>query len=138
MVRAMDDGERDAPPPEPGLGDLVGQLSEQASRLARNEVALAKLELQQSVKHIGIGTGLFGSAGVLALLGLATLIGAAVAALSLVMDVWLAALIVAIVLFALAGVAALIGKKQVGRAGPPEHAIQNVKQDIAEVKGHRA
>lgn len=138
MVSAMDDNDRGAAPPEPGLGDLVGQLSEQASRLAKNEVALAKLELQESAKHIGVGAGLFGGAGLFALLGLATLVAAAVAALSLAMDVWLAALIVAVVLFAIAGVAALIGKKQVGQAGPPEHAIRNVKQDIAEVKGHRA
>lgn len=132
---AKDDNQHSA---EPGLGELVGQLSEQASRLARNEVALAKLELQESAKHIGIGTGLFGGAGLFALLGLGTLVAAAVAALSLVMDVWLAALIVAVVLFAIAGVAALIGKKQVAQAGPPEHAIENVKQDIAEVKGHRS
>lgn len=130
-----DDGRR-AAQTDQGLGELVGQLTEQASRLARNEVALAKLELQASAKHAGIGAGLFGGAGIFAVLGLGTLTAAAVAALALVMDVWLAALIVAVVLFAIAGVAALVGKKQVGQAGPPEHAIDNIKRDIAEVKGH--
>lgn len=131
----MDDGTRRTSD-DPGIGELVGQLSEQASRLARNEVALAKLELQASAKHVGIGTGLFGGAGILAFLGLATVVGSAVAALSLALDVWLAALIVAVVLFVVAGIAALIGKKQVAQAGPPDHAIDSVKQDIAEVKGH--
>lgn len=131
----MDDGTRPAAEDQ-GIGELVGQLSEQASRLARNEVALAKLELQQSAKHVGIGTGLFGGAGIFAFLGLATLVASAVAALSLAMDVWLAALIVAVVLFVIAGVAALIGKKQVSQAGPPQHVIDNLKRDIAEVKGH--
>lgn len=120
------------------LGDLVGQLTEQASRLAHNEVALAKLELQASAKHLGVGTGLFGGAALFGLLGLTTLTAAAVAALALAVDVWLSALIVAVVLFAIAGIVALIGKKQVGQAGPPEHTIENVKQDIAELKGHHS
>jgi uncharacterized membrane protein YqjE len=131
----MADDIRDTKDHDASLGDLVGQLSEQTSRLVRDEVALAKTELQASAKHVGVGAGLFGGAGLFALLGLITLIGAAVAALSLVLDVWLSALIVAVVLFVIAGIAALVGKKQIGQAGPPERAISSVKQDIAEVKG---
>jgi uncharacterized membrane protein YqjE len=123
---------------DPSLGELVGQLSEQSSRLVRDELALAKIELQASVKHAGIGAGLFGGAGVFALLGLVTLAASAVAALSLVLDVWLAALIVAVVMFVIAGIAALVGKKHVSEAGPPEMAIENVKKDIAEVKERRS
>jgi hypothetical protein len=126
---------QDATGQDASLGELIGQLSEQTSRLVRDEVALAKTELQSSVKHAGVGAGLFGGAGVLAFLGLATLVGAAVAALALVLDVWLSAVIVAVVLFAVAGVSALIGKKQIGQAGPPERAISSIKQDIAAVKG---
>jgi flagellar basal body-associated protein FliL len=53
------------------------------------------------------------------------------------MPAWLAALIVTVVLFAIAGVVALVGKKQVAQATPaaPERTIDNVKQDIATVKG---
>jgi uncharacterized membrane protein YqjE len=131
----MADDIRDTNDHDASLGDLVGQLSEQTSRLVRDEVALAKTELQASAKHVGVGAGLFGGAGLFALLGLITLIGAAVAALSLALDVWLSALIVAVVLFAIAGIAALVGKKQIGQAGPPERAISSVKQDLAEVKG---
>ena len=134
----MADGIQDAKASESSLGELVGQLSEQTSRLVRDEVALAKVELQASAKHVGVGAGLFGGAGLFALLGLATLVGAGVAALALVLDVWLAALIVAVVLFAIAGISALIGKKQIGQAGAPERAIKSVKQDIAEVKGRRS
>jgi uncharacterized membrane protein YqjE len=123
---------------EPSLGELVGQLSEQSSRLIRDEMALAKTELQASVKHAGLGAGLFGGAGLFALLGVITLVGSAVAALSLVVDVWLAALVVAVVLFVIAGIAGLVGKKQVGQAGPPERTIENVKKDIAEVKERRS
>lgn len=120
------------------LGELVGQLGEQTSRMVRDEVQLAKAELTASAKHAGVGAGLFGGAGLFALLGLVTLVGAAVAALALVLDVWLAALIVAAALFVVAGVAALVGKKQVAQVGPPEHTIENVKKDVSEIKEHRS
>ena len=82
--------------------------------------------------------GLAGAAGLLAVLGLATLIAAAVAALSLVLPVWAAAVIVAVVLFAAAGIAALIGKKQVEKVPPPAAvSVDSVKTDIAELKGAR-
>lgn len=129
---------KNAPPADASLIELIDQLTEQTSRLVRDEVALAKTELQSSIKHGGIGAGLFGLAGLFALLGVVTLIGSAVAALALAMDVWLAALIVAAALFAVAGVSALVGKKQISQVGPPERTIQNVKQDLAEVKGHRS
>lgn len=134
----MPDTTQRSAPSDPSLVELVDQLGEQTSRLVRDEVALAKAELQSSVKHAGIGVGLFGGAGFLAVLGLITLVGSAVAALSLAVDVWLAALIVAVALFATGGLGALIGKKQITQAGPPERTIENVKQDIAEVKGQRA
>ncbi len=134
----MADTEQTSAPSDPSLAELVDRLTSQTSRLVRDEVELAKAELQASAKHVGIGAGLFGGAGFFAVLGVMTLVAAAVAALALVVDVWLAALIVAAALFALAGAAALVGKKQIGRAGPPERAIENVKLDIAEVKGDRA
>ncbi|MCK5757213.1 MAG: phage holin family protein, partial [Mycobacterium sp.] len=83
------------PRSEPSVGQLVSQLSEQTSRLVRDEMRLAQKELQQSVKHAGIGAGMIGAAGLLAVLGLATLIAGAVAALALVLPVWASAVIVA-------------------------------------------
>ena len=91
---------------EPSFGDLMSQLSSQVSRLIRDELRLAEKEFQESAKHAGIGAGLFSVAGLLAFLGAATIIAAAVAALSLVLAVWASALIVGAVLFVAAGVAA--------------------------------
>ena len=56
------------------------------------------------------------------------------------MPLWPAALIVTVVLFAVAGVAALVGKKQVSQATPPapERAIAGVKEDVATVKGQHS
>src|SRR4051812_27964019 len=105
--------------------ELVRELSEQTTTLIRKELALAQLELKEKGKRAGIGGGLFGTAGLLALYGLGALIAGAVLALATAVDGWLAALIVAVVLFAAAGVAALIGKKELAQATPPapEQAI---------------
>lgn len=120
---------------EPTTGRLVHDLTEQTRELVRGEVALAKAELSDTVKHAGIGAGLFGGAGVIALYGVGALVAAAIAGLAVVLDVWLAALIVGIVLLAVAGVAALLGKKQVSQATPAVPATQRgVQRDVATLK----
>jgi nitrate/nitrite transporter NarK len=102
----------------------------------REELRLAQLEMQQKAKHAGIGAGLFGAAGVVALFGTAVLVACVVLLLAAAMDAWLAALIVAVVLLAAAGAMALAGKKEVAEAVPakPEHAIDSVHDDIDEIK----
>jgi hypothetical protein len=127
------------PPPAPedaSTGQLIGQLTEQISRLVRDEARLAQAEVTRKAKRLGIGAGLFGGAGLFAFLGLSVLIAAAVLALALVLPGWLAALVVAVALFAVAGVLALVGKKDVEKGTPPvpTEAIASTKDDIATVK----
>lgn len=121
-------------PSEPGsasTGELIGRASEQVSDLVRTEMELARAELNQTVKHAVAGASLFGGAGLIAFYGGGVLIAAAVLALALVLDAWLAALIVAVVLFVVAGVAALVGKKQVEQAPVPvQNSVSNVKSDV--------
>jgi hypothetical protein len=128
-----------APPPDPSqasTGELIGQLSDQVSSLVRNEVRLAQAEVTQKAKRLGIGVGLFGGAGVVALLGLGALVTAAILGLANVLPGWLAAVLVAVVLFAVAGVLALLGKKDVDKAAPPlpTETIASVQADIDAVK----
>lgn len=119
-------------------GELITRLSQETSRLVRDEMRLAQAELTQSGKKAGMGIGLFGAGGVLAWFGFGTLIAAVVLALALAVPYWLAALIVAVVLFAVAGIAALMGKKQVQQASPkPERTVETVKADIDTVKEAR-
>ena len=117
-------------------GELVQQLSEQMSRLVRQELQLAQLELKHKGKHAGIGAGLFGGAGLIGLYGGAALIVTIGLVLAEFLDGWLAALIVTVVLFAIAGVLAVTGKKQVDQAGPPapEQAIETTKESVDTVK----
>ncbi len=118
------------------VGELFQQLSEHTSRLVRQEVQLAQLELKEKGKRAGIGAGLFGGAGVMAFYGGAALIVTIALVLATFLPDWLAALIVTVVLFAIAGVLALTGKKQVDQATPPapEQAIATSKQSVETVK----
>jgi uncharacterized membrane protein YqjE len=122
------------------IGALVHRLSEQIPELVRSELRLAQAELTEKGKRAGLGIGMFSAAGLLAFLGLSTLVATFVLLLDLVLPAWAAALIVAVVLFAGAGVVALVGKKEVEQATPPapERTIANVREDVATVKGgHR-
>src|SRR5436305_1525685 len=101
---------------EMSMGELVSSLSEQTSRLVRDEIKLAMKELQVKGKHAGMGVGMFGAAGITALFGVGALVTCAIGALALAMDLWAAALIAAVVLFAVAAILGLTGKKQVAQA----------------------
>jgi uncharacterized membrane protein YqjE len=116
--------------------DLVKDISDQATRLVRAEVELAKAELAVKGKQAGIGAGMFGGAGLLAVFGIGALTTAAIAALATAMPTWAAALIVAVVYLAAAGVVALLGKGRVQQATPPlpERAIDSTKTDIETAK----
>jgi Flp pilus assembly protein TadB len=123
---------------DPSIGELMSQLSSQVSRLIRDEIRLAEKEFQQSAKQAGIGAGLFSVAGLLAFFGCAALIAAAVAALSLVLAVWAAALIVGAVLFVAAGIAALVGRSHAKEVTPTApRTVETVKADIQELKDAR-
>jgi hypothetical protein len=124
------------PPADASAGELVKAMSADLSRLVRNEMQLAQTELSAKAKTAGVGVGAFGAAGVLALYGLGVLLAAAVLGLALVLPAWLAALIVGVVVLAIAGIAALIGKKKVEEAAPavPERTVASVKEDVAEIK----
>jgi uncharacterized membrane protein YqjE len=121
---------------EPSTAELLTRLSAQSTELVRKEIELAKVELTEKAKHLGVGAGLFSTAGLLALYGLAAAIATAMIALAIVLPWWLSALIVTVLLFAAAGVAALVGKKQVQQGTPPtpEHAIASTRLDVEEVK----
>lgn len=118
------------------FGDLAARLSEQASRLVRDEFALAQAEAKEKAKRLGVGIGKFGMSGVLAMFGGMSATAAAVLGLANVLPGWLAALAVAAVLFMVAGIVALSGKRSVRRAAPPvpTEAVRSAKADVAAVR----
>ena len=114
------------------MSDLMKALSDQTTTLVRQEIELAKAEMTAKGKQMGIGAGAFGGAAVVGLYAFGALTACFVLALSLAMDGWLAALIVAVVYAAVAGVLALVGRKktQAGTPPVPERAISSTKEDV--------
>lgn len=118
------------------VGDLVQRLSEQTAMLVRDEMRLAQAELEEKGKRAGMGAGMFGGAGLVALYGVGALLAAAILLIGTAIEPWLAAVIVGVVLLAVGGLLALTGKKQIDRATPPkpERAIESVQKDVRHVK----
>jgi len=118
------------------VGELVKELSDHTSQLVRAEIELAKAELSEKGKQAGIGAGLFGGAGLFAVFGFGALTAGIIAILATAMATWVAAVIVAVVYFAIAGIAALMGKGRVKQAGPPvpQQAIDTTKADVEVTK----
>jgi membrane protein len=118
------------------IGQLVNDATEQITRLVRDEMRLAVVELQYKGKRLGVGAGVLGGAGVLAFYGGAVLVAALILGLGIQLVAWLAALIVGVAVLGVAGVLAVVGKKQAQRAGPlvPEEATASVKADINTLK----
>ncbi|MGW2964766.1 phage holin family protein [Streptomyces sp. NPDC001220] len=118
------------------VGDLVQRASQQLSQLVRDEMRLAQAEMAQKGKRFGRGGGLLGGAGLMGVLTLQALVATVIAALSLVMDVWAAALIVTAALAGVTALTAARGKRQISKASPPtpEQTIDSVEADVAEIK----
>jgi uncharacterized membrane protein YqjE len=117
-------------------GELVKQLSEQVTVLIRDELKLAQLEMTRKGKQAGIGAGLLGGSGLVALYGVGCLIACAIIAISGVVAAWLAALVVGAALLAAAAVAVLMGRGRLQKTVPPvpEEAVGSVKADVEEIK----
>ncbi|WP_265520271.1 phage holin family protein [Oerskovia flava] len=131
-----DDGRTPPTTDKPTIGRLVEQLSEQATRLVRSEIALAKTELTTKATRAGLAIGLFVAAAVLLLYALGFLLHAAMSGLATALPLWLAGLIVGVALVLVAVVLGLVGRSQLKKGIPPtpESATRNIKEDIATVK----
>lgn len=116
--------------------DLLRDLSSELTTLIHQEVALAKTELTEKTKKVGLGAGMFGGAAVVGLLAAGALVAAAIAGLATALSVWLSALIVGGALLAVAGVLALTGGKELAQGTPPipEEAIESSKEDVEWLK----
>jgi hypothetical protein len=120
----------------PSTGELVKRLSEQVSVLVRDELKLAQLEMTRKGRQAGIGAGMLGGSGLVALYGVGCLLAGAILGLSRVLEPWLAALIVGAALLLVSGLAAVAGKARLRKAAPlvPAQAAGSVKADVNEIR----
>lgn len=127
MAPAEDDL-RDRP-----IAELLKQLSQETSTLVKQELDLAKAEMAQKGKQAGLGAGFIGGGALFGLGAFAALTACLIALLATAIDhVWLAALIVAAVYGAIAGVLASQGKDKIQEATPPapEQTVETLKEDV--------
>src|SRR6201996_9671759 len=122
---------------DPSTGELVKLVAEQVSVLVRDELKLAQLEMSGKAKKAGMGAGLMGGGGLIALYGMACLIACVIIPISHTLQAWLAALIVGAALLIAAAIAALVGRSQLRKAAPPmpTEAIESVKTDVEAAVG---
>ncbi|MCU4185334.1 phage holin family protein [Acidiferrimicrobium sp. IK] len=128
---------RDAPATgSDSVAELLRQLSHQTTTLVHQEVELAKAELAEKGRRAGAGAGLYGGAGVVAVLALGALTAAGVAGLANALPVWAAALVVGAALLGVAGVLGLRGKKEIQEGTPPvpSQAVESTKEDVEWLK----
>jgi Flp pilus assembly protein TadB len=130
-----DDG-RTPPPTDrpPSMGRLVEQLSEQATRLVRAEIALAKAELADKAKRSAIGLGLLVVAAVIVLYAVGVLIWAGIIGLAEAWPLWLSALVIGVALMLVAAVLGLAGARLLQRVAHKPEAIDRVKDDVTAIK----
>ena len=122
--------------PEASLGKLVASATKDLSALVRSEIELAKIEVKSEAKHAIAGSGMFGAAAYLGLLATILLSIAAAYGLNAAgLHPALAFLIVAVVYLLIAGVLALLGKKQVSKVSAPERTIRTTKESVATLRG---
>lgn len=125
-------------PSQQSLADLVGSLSENVSRLMRQEVDLARTEIRQEAATAGKGAGMLAAAGAIGLVVLILLSLALARALSEVMDLGWAYLVVAAVWAVVGGVLASSGRSTLKRANPtPQRTVATVREIPDSLKGHQ-
>ena len=118
------------------LGTIIKELTADFSTLFRSEIALLKLEVKDTVGKLGGGAALLGAAVFLAIFGAAFLFVTVVLGLvALGVPAWVSSLIVTVVLFGVAGVLALLGKKKFAAVKfVPTESVEQIKADIDSIK----
>jgi len=117
------------------LGDLFGDLASEMSNLVRQEVALAKVEVGQTAKHVGKNGGYLVVGGAVAYAAMLAIIAAIILLLAKVLPDWGATLLVGVVV---AGVGwLLIGKALLALQKTevaPRQTVETLKEDAAWMK----
>jgi hypothetical protein len=120
---------------ETSVGELIGNISDDLSRLFRQEVELAKAELKQEASKAGKAAGMLGGAGFAGYLAVVLLSFALVFGLANVMDAGWAALIVAVLWAIVGAVLYAGGRKKLKDVDPmPRRTVDTIKEDAQWMK----
>ena len=118
------------------VAQVLQKVTKESKTLIGEEMQLARAELTSKAKTAGKGAGLLGAAGVLAIFGALAFTAAIILALAIVIPPWAAAMLVALVYLAIAGILALTGRNQVKAATPfvPEQTVRTLTDVLQRVQ----
>ncbi len=118
------------------IGQLVAQVVEDLRVIVRTEIQLAKTEITSQLGIAGKGAGMLATAGVLALYGLGLLFIALSMVIAIWLPVWAGFLIMAVVLFIVTAILALLGRNALNQVNPrPDRAIAQAQETMDAVLG---
>lgn len=126
------------------IKQIVDRIKKDGVSLATDNIALVKAEIKPAAKNAGIGGGMFGAAGYLAI-NAATLMFIAgslalgliffhAASMSVLASGALGFVTLAVLLLLLAGLLALIGRGRIKQIKKPEFAIAEAKASVESLK----
>ena len=118
------------PQQETSLGDLFSRLSEQASVLIRQEIQLEQTEMTRKATKAGRNAAFIALGAVIALGAFFSVLAALILVLAQVMEPWLAALIVAVVLAIAAALLVQYGISKLKQIDPaPRRTIETMREN---------
>jgi uncharacterized membrane protein YqjE len=136
------DGSYSAAPPDVegrSVGDLLGEVTGDLSKLMRQEVALAKVEMKEEAAKAGKASGLLGGAGLVGYLVLVFLSLALMFALDNVMGIGWAAVTTAVILGIISAVLFVVGRNKFKQVNPkPEQTVDTLKEDVQWAKNRNS
>lgn len=122
-------------PGDTSIGQIIGEISNDLSKLFRQEVELAKAEVRQEAAKAGKAAGMLGGAGFAGYMTVLLASLAVVFGLGNVIDLGWAALIVAVIWAAVAAVLYAAGRKKLRTVDPvPRQTVDTLKEDAQWLK----
>jgi uncharacterized membrane protein YqjE len=116
--------------PRESFGQLLTQLATHSAALVRDEMALAKQEMRESVRSLRTGIVTLGAGALIGLIALLTLAAAAVIGLANFMHPGYAALVVGVVLAIVGGNIVLVGINRLKQTNlVPEQTMETLEED---------
>lgn len=118
------------------VADLLSDITSDMAALLRDEVALAKKEIQQTIRT-AVKDGVYVLVGgTIAYIGVLALTAAAILALAEVVAPWLSALIVGGAVTLVGAIMLLRGVSEIRSLGPTDRTVENVKSDAETLREH--
>jgi uncharacterized membrane protein YqjE len=112
------------------LGELIGELASNTANLVRDEVALARQEVQQKLKTVQSAAAVVAVGALLALIAAMALCAAVILLLSKFLGFWQSALAMGLLLGMVAGAFISLGLSRFKRANlKPEQTLETLEEN---------